>query len=100
MLRVLRLPGSPTVGRNEAVLKQVCTRDSIRGISVTTHAEAVSMPTGTVKWFNEEKRFGFITPDEGGQDLFVHQTGLADGARSLADGAKVEFEAEAGPKGP
>jgi CspA family cold shock protein len=59
-----------------------------------------SMPTGTVKWFNEEKRFGFITPDEGGQDLFVHQTGLADGARSLADGAKVEFEAEAGPKGP
>jgi cold shock protein len=59
-----------------------------------------SMATGTVKWFNEEKRFGFITPDEGGQDLFVHQTGLADGARSLADGAKVEFEAEQGPKGP
>ena len=58
------------------------------------------MATGTVKWFNEEKRFGFITPDEGGQDLFVHQTGLADGARSLSDGAKVEFESEAGPQGP
>ncbi len=58
------------------------------------------MATGTVKWFNEEKRFGFITPDEGGQDLFVHQTGLVDGARSLADGAKVEFESEEGPKGP
>ena len=58
------------------------------------------MATGTVKWFNEEKRFGFITHDEGGQDLFVHQTGLADGARSLADGAKVTFDAEEGPKGP
>jgi CspA family cold shock protein len=58
------------------------------------------MATGTVKWFNEEKRYGFITPDEGGQDLFVHQTGLMDGARALPDGTKVEFEAEEGPKGP
>jgi CspA family cold shock protein len=58
------------------------------------------MPTGTVKWFNEEKRFGFITPGVGGQDLFVHQTGIADGALSLPDGAKVSFEAEEGPKGP
>ena len=58
------------------------------------------MPSGTVKWFNEEKRFGFITPDEGGQDLFVHQTGIADGASSLPDGAKVSYEAEEGPKGP
>jgi CspA family cold shock protein len=59
-----------------------------------------AMATGTVKWFNEEKRFGFITPDEGGQDLFVHQTGIADGGRALPDGVKVEFEAEDGPKGP
>ncbi len=58
------------------------------------------MPTGTVKWFNEDKRFGFITPDEGGKDLFVHQTGLADGSRSLPDGASVSFDAEDGPKGP
>jgi cold shock protein len=58
------------------------------------------MSTGTVKWFNEEKRYGFITPDEGGQDLFVHQTGLIDGVRALPDGMKVEFEAEDGPKGP
>jgi CspA family cold shock protein len=58
------------------------------------------MPTGTVKWFNEEKRFGFITPDEGGQDLFVHQTGISDGSTSLPDGAKVSFESEQGPKGP
>ena len=56
------------------------------------------MPTGTVKWFNEEKRFGFITPDEGGQDLFVHQTGLADGARSLADGAKVSSRPRTAPR--
>jgi CspA family cold shock protein len=73
---------------------------SIRGISPTQQRRLHSMATGTVKWFNEEKRFGFITPDEGGQDLFVHQTGLADGARSLADGVKVSFDAEEGPKGP
>ena len=58
------------------------------------------MATGTVKWFNEEKRFGFITPDVTGPDLFVHQTGLAEGARALAEGANVEFDAEQGPKGP
>jgi CspA family cold shock protein len=58
------------------------------------------MASGTVKWFNEEKRFGFITPDVTGQDLFVHQSGLADGARSLAEGSNVEFDAEDGPKGP
>ena len=58
------------------------------------------MATGTVKWFNEEKRFGFITPDEGGQDLFVHQTGLADGARSLSDGAKVSSRPRRAPRGP
>ena len=58
------------------------------------------MSSGTVKWFNEEKRYGFITPDEGGQDLFVHQTALSDGYRALPDGVKVEFDAEDGPKGP
>ena len=58
------------------------------------------MATGIVKWFNDAKGFGFITPDEGGQDLFVHQTGIADGSRSLPDGTKVEFEAEDAPKGP
>jgi CspA family cold shock protein len=58
------------------------------------------MATGTVKWFNEEKRYGFITPDQGGQDLFVHQTAIADGVRRLTDGMKVEYDAEDGPKGP
>jgi CspA family cold shock protein len=59
------------------------------------------MATGTVKWFSDEKGFGFITPDEAGKDLFVHHTAInADGYRSLAEGAKVNYEAEAGDKGP
>jgi CspA family cold shock protein len=59
------------------------------------------MATGTVKWFSDEKGFGFITPDEAGKDLFVHHTAIqADGYRSLAEGAKVSYEAEAGDKGP
>ena len=59
------------------------------------------MATGTVKWFNDDKGFGFVTPDEGGKDLFVHHTGInADGFKTLAEGAKVSYEAEAGDKGP
>ena len=59
------------------------------------------MSTGTVKWFSDEKGFGFITPDGGGRDLFVHFSGIAgDGYRSLPEGAKVSFEEESGDKGP
>jgi CspA family cold shock protein len=59
------------------------------------------MATGTVKWFNDEKGFGFITPDEQGTDLFVHHTAIqTEGFRTLAEGARVSYEAEAGPKGP
>ena len=59
------------------------------------------MPTGTVKWFNDEKGFGFIASDDGGRDLFVHHSNInSDGYRSLAEGAKVSYEEEAGPKGP
>jgi CspA family cold shock protein len=57
--------------------------------------------TGTVKWFSDDKGFGFITPDEGGRDLFVHFSGInGDGYRSLAEGAKVSYEEENGDKGP
>ena len=59
------------------------------------------MPTGTVKWFSNDKGFGFITPDDQSSDLFVHQSAiLGEGYRSLAEGAKVSYEAQAGDKGP
>ncbi|HET9073976.1 MAG TPA: cold-shock protein [Solirubrobacteraceae bacterium] len=59
------------------------------------------MPTGTVKWFSDEKGFGFITPDESGKDLFVHHTAIqGQGFKTLAEGQRVSYEAEQGPKGP
>ena len=59
------------------------------------------MPTGTVKWFSDDKGFGFISPADGQKDLFVHHSGIiGEGYRSLAEGAKVSYDAEAGDKGP
>lgn len=59
------------------------------------------MSTGTVKWFNESKGFGFITPSDGSKDVFVHFSAIqADGFRTLQEGQKVEYETESGPKGP
>jgi CspA family cold shock protein len=58
------------------------------------------MPTGTVKWFSDEKGYGFITPDEGDKDCFVHHSGIApEAGGTLQEGAKVEFETESGEKG-
>ncbi len=59
------------------------------------------MATGTVKWFNDAKGYGFIAPDEGGKDLFVHHSNiLGDGFKTLAENAKVEYEPREGTKGP
>lgn len=59
------------------------------------------MINGTVKWFNESKGFGFITPEDGGKDVFVHFSAIVgDGFRTLAEGQQVSFEVEQGPKGP
>ena len=59
------------------------------------------MATGTVKWFSDEKGFGFITPDDNTKDLFVHHSSIkADGYRSLNEGAKVSYDAEQGQQGP
>ena len=57
--------------------------------------------TGTVKWFNDEKGFGFITRDDGGKDVFCHHSAIqSDGFRSLTEGQKVEFDVVEGQKGP
>ncbi len=59
------------------------------------------MATGTVKWFDDAKGYGFIAPEDGGKDLFVHHTGIGgEGFKSLAEGASVSYDAEAGDKGP
>ncbi len=59
------------------------------------------MATGTVKWFNESKGFGFISPSDGSADVFVHFSGISgDGFRTLSEGQSVTYDVEDGPKGP
>src|SRR6188472_3686245 len=97
--------GSPASGPAQRVGHCHCgARDPWQGGRVPSfqkEGSEESMGTGTVKWFSDEKGFGFITPDEGGRDLFVHFSGIVgDGYRSLAEGAKVTYEEEQGDKGP
>lgn len=75
-------------GRNSGILSGPCNGGS-------------TLASGTVKWFSDQKGFGFIVPDDGGKDLFVHQSNLQmDGFRTLQEGQKVEFEEAEGRKGP
>jgi CspA family cold shock protein len=70
-------------------------------ISPAHTSEGSTMATGTVKWFNDDKGFGFITPDDQSKDLFVHHSAIqGSGFKSLAEGAKVSYDAEQGQKGP
>jgi CspA family cold shock protein len=69
--------------------------------TVTTRNDDMTTETGTVKWFNETKGFGFITPDNGGKDLFAHISEITgSGSRTLAENQRVEFQVTQGKKGP
>jgi CspA family cold shock protein len=78
---------------------QVTNAVRVRGLAL--NVGSFSVVTGTVKWFNADKGFGFITPDGGGADVFAHFSAItADGYRSLDENQRVSFEITQGPKGP
>jgi cold shock protein len=91
----LLLPWSSIIRASPVCVKALSLR--VRGVV----REVFYMANGIVKWFNDAKGYGFITPDEGSKDLFVHHSNIAgDGFKSLPEGARVQFEQREGAKGP
>ena len=94
-----------TAGAGRALSEKQCERFAVVCPASSASRSTVNRRStdghGTVKWFSNDKGYGFITPDDDGKDLFVHHTAIAgSGFKSLAEGAKVEYEEEQGPKGP
>ena len=77
------------------------TKEGKGALLIACESEERSMATGKVKWFNDAKGFGFITPDDGTKDIFVHHSAIAmEGFKSLSEGQSVEFNVVQGQKGP
>ncbi len=91
----------PSTGVAESLRRLRSNTPKLLRIEGRTESEEGSMPVGVVKWFNDQRGYGFITPDEGGKDVFVHSSGIQGmGQGSLREGQRVEFEIIQGEKGP
>jgi CspA family cold shock protein len=89
------------VKQRESAHKRLVGEYAQRGSDSHNQGDARMRTRGTVKWFNDQKGFGFITPEDGSKDCFVHHSAIqSDGFRTLAEGAKVEFDIVQGQKGP
>jgi cold shock protein len=94
----LRLPPFSTIGSRHP---QNHATHTVCVVGTAPPKESTTMAQGTVKWFNGEKGFGFIAPDDGSKDVFVHYSAISgNGYKSLDENQRVEFDAAAGPKGP
>jgi cold shock protein len=93
----------PLINRSEQVLEGAALREAscfYGSCDWSLFERRYFMATGTVKWFNDSKGFGFITPDDGGEDLFAHFSAIQmNGFKTLKEGQKVQFEVTQGPKG-